>query len=373
MSDLDVLLDQLLGRDTGNAGTGVDGAAWGRLDDAGLTRVNIASELGGSDGDLRDAATIVTRAAEAGVSGPLPEAVVTVARLAALSGLPVGPGLVTTGRAADAVATTGSGAARLTTTVRDVPWAEAARSLWLTAPTTSGATLLAVLDRGEWTAKAGHNLAGESRDEVLVDVELRRDRTAELDPGIGQEIALLEAFSRSGQLLGAARGCLALAVEHTGVRNQFGRPLSSRQAVRHQLALMAGEVAAAETAVAEATEVLVGGDPAATILAVAAAKIQGNRVAGVVARGAHQLHGAVGTTAEHPLHHLTTRLWSWCTEGGTTRRWAAAVAELLAATRGADLWAFLTDSANPDQRRCSGAFAPIYSRSRPAQSPDMRL
>ena len=62
----------------------------------------------------------------------------------------------------------------------------------------------------------------------------------------------------------------------------------------------------------------------------------------VVARLAHQVHGAIGFTQEHKLHHLTRRLWAWRDEAGSELHWSRVLGtELLA--RGADgLWPALT-------------------------------
>jgi acyl-CoA dehydrogenase len=37
---------------------------------------------------------------------------------------------------------------------------------------------------------------------------------------------------------------------------------------------------------------------------------------------AHQVHGAIGFTLEHPLHWSTRRLMAWRTEFGSDRHWA---------------------------------------------------
>ena len=59
---------------------------------------------------------------------------------------------------------------------------------------------------------------------------------------------------------------------------------------------------------------------------------------------AHQVHGAMGFTYEHSLHHATRRLWAWREEFGNETHWATQLGHMVAA-RGADqLWPFLTES-----------------------------
>ncbi len=54
------------------------------------------------------------------------------------------------------------------------------------------------------------------------------------------------------------------------------------------------------------------------------------------------MHGAIGFTHEHRLHHLTRRLWSWRDEFGVESDWSIELGRL-AASRGADgLWPLLT-------------------------------
>jgi len=85
------------------------------------------------------------------------------------------------------------------------------------------------------------------------------------------------------------------------------------------------------------------GSPAAE-LAVGIAKCQAARAATVVSRVAHQVHGAIGFTHEHRLHHLTRRLWSWRDEFGVESEWSMELGRIVAA-RGADgLWPLLTGS-----------------------------
>ena len=75
---------------------------------------------------------------------------------------------------------------------------------------------------------------------------------------------------------------------------------------------------------------------------VAIAKVRAGEAAGAGAAIAHQVHGAMGFTYEHTLHHATRRLWSWREEFGNETVWATRLGRMVA-TQGADrLWPFIT-------------------------------
>jgi acyl-CoA dehydrogenase len=133
---------------------------------------------------------------------------------------------------------------------------------------------------------------------------------------------------------------LAWTVQYAGERQQFGRPLGRFQAVQMELAEMAGEVTAVAALVDAAVQAL---DRRENVVpAAAAAKVRAGAAVEVVARLAHQVHGAIGFTQEHKLHHLTRRCWSWRDEAGTETAWAGVLGAGLL-TDGPDvLWPALT-------------------------------
>src|SRR5438270_8517812 len=120
-------------------------------------------------------------------------------------------------------------------------------------------------------------------------------------------------------------------------RVAFERPIAKFQAVQHNLARLAGEVSAAMTAAYSAADAIARADKFDDVifLEATAAKIRSAEAAQEGAAIAHQVHGAIGFTAEHILHRYTLRILSWRDDFGNESYWAAALGNRIAA-RGAD-------------------------------------
>jgi acyl-CoA dehydrogenase-like protein len=103
-------------------------------------------------------------------------------------------------------------------------------------------------------------------------------------------------------LVGTSRAMLSLARQHAVDRVQFGRHISSFQAIRHRLAETLVAIEGAEATLQAATE---RDDPQglASLLAKAAA----GQAALTATRHCQQVLGGIGFTAEHPLHHHIKR------------------------------------------------------------------
>ena len=173
----------------------------------------------------------------------------------------------------------------------------------------------------------GANLAGEPRDDVTAGEPLSAPRV----PPPAVDATALMALARAAQLRGAMEQVLAMTVAYAREREQFGRPLARFQAIQHHLAEIGGEAAATGAAVDAAAQ-------AGTLFACAAAKARASQAAGTVARLAHQVHGAIGYTVEHDLHHWTTRLWAWRDEFGNEAHWWQVLGAEAARGGGAALW-----------------------------------
>ncbi|RVT96037.1 acyl-CoA dehydrogenase [Rhodovarius crocodyli] len=179
----------------------------------------------------------------------------------------------------------------------------------------------------------GLNLAREPRDALV------------LGPATGAGAATLRlglALLRAALMAGAARHALNLAVEWANTRKQFGRPIGKFQAIQQELAVVAGEVAALETAVGIAARAVDAHGLAGAGFEIGCAKVIAGEAAEATARRVHQVFAAIGITEEHELHHFTRRLWSWRDEGGSERAWAAEIGAQAIARGGAALWADIT-------------------------------
>ena len=89
----------------------------------------------------------------------------------------------------------------------------------------------------------------------------------------------------------------------------------------------AGEAALARTAVEHAVEVIEtrGILSESAEFAVADSRACIGLAARVVARNAHQMHGAIGFTLDHQLRHFSLRALAWRNEYGTQRYWKEVV------------------------------------------------
>jgi alkylation response protein AidB-like acyl-CoA dehydrogenase len=116
-------------------------------------------------------------------------------------------------------------------------------------------------------------------------------------------------LATAAQLVGLSRRMLDMTVGYVRERRQFGVPVGSFQAVKHQLADALTGIEFAEPVVLAAAAALAVGSPdrdrdvsAAVVLAVEAAR--------ATAHTAIQCHGAIGYTVEYDLHLYAKRAWA---------------------------------------------------------------
>jgi alkylation response protein AidB-like acyl-CoA dehydrogenase len=146
----------------------------------------------------------------------------------------------------------------------------------------------------------------------------------------------LGALASAAQLLGAGRAVLEASVRHAGMRVQFGRPIGSFQAVKHQLADAAIELEFARPLLDAAAIALAAGGTTAS-RDVSAAKIACADAAHRAARVALQVHGAIGYTDEHDLGRWLTKIRALVPAWGSQSEHRAVVMAALTAD-GAAPW-----------------------------------
>ncbi len=313
-----------------------DETAWHNLEETGLSLLTSTPDLGAGP---TEAAIVLRGLARHAVAAPVAETDLLGAWLAGVAGIDVPESGPLTIALAEGSADNG----RVTGTAQGVPWTRAAARVVL-AVRTADKLLVTAAAPGDLSISDGHNLGGEPRD--IVEFDVPGNDFAELDAAVADELTRRGAWARCVQCIGALDAAAELSVAHTRERVQFGRPLSKFQAVQHTLAQMAGEIerarAATELAVAGATDY--GFDSRQADYAVTVAKVVLGRVVPAVTTVAHQLHGAIGVTIEHPLWSATNRAHSWIDEFGSTGHYARRLGRL-ALDNGQDaggLWDVLT-------------------------------
>ncbi|CAN5426108.1 acyl-CoA dehydrogenase family protein [soil metagenome] len=291
----------------------LDTELWSNLEGTGLARLTSTPDTSAGPHELAIALYGLARHAAA---VPLAETDALAGWLAAEAGidLPAGPLTV-------AITDVENDCGPLVGTAHKVPWARAAAAVLVAVRRRDGFHV-GMVDPNAGGLQESNNLAGEPRDSITFDIAASQVR--DLDPALRAELVTRGAWSRCIQIVGVLDAAAALSVAHTRERVQFGRSLSAFQSVQQSLAAMAGEIerarAAAELAVTAAAAH--GFDSPNTDYAVTVAKIAVGRAVGPVTTIAHQLHGAIGVTSEHPLWLFTTRAQSWAQDYGTTAHFA---------------------------------------------------
>jgi len=114
------------------------------------------------------------------------------------------------------------------------------------------------------------------------------------------------AIGAAAEMLGAARRCMEMSVEYAKVRQQFGQPIGTFQAIKHACAEMLLEVENAHAATYYAAWALDAGAPDAA-LAASVAKAYAGDASRKVCGNSIQVHGGIGFTWEYDLHLYVKR------------------------------------------------------------------
>lgn len=296
-------------------------ALWRALTDAGMTDPLVPEALGGQGGSWTDAEIILRASAAAAAPVPLAETV-AAGWLLGQAGLKPPAGVLSFAR----------------TDLKSIPWAQAASHVVTVRKAASGHEVALFPTKGALTdARAPSNVALEPQGALD---PARAKPIATAPTALGEDAPLyLGALIRSVQIAGALEAMVALSVRYANERVQFGKPIGKYQAIQHQLAQLAAEAAAAKVAAGAAIR-SIGRDLPKFEIAVA--KARASEAAGLGAKIAHQVHGAIGFTYEHRLQFFSRRLWSWRSEFGNAGYWQAELGRAVAASGPDRLWSDLT-------------------------------
>ena len=314
--------------------------AWGALVDAGLPLAWVPETLGGSGASLADGFEALRMSGRFAVALPLAENLLAGWLLARAGISSPTEAMSCMTRLGEPVVMSGNGTLR--GRARGVPFGRSAGHLVLLATRNGGDFVVAMVKSSKAKVLQTAGLAGDPLDTFVLE-DVRPDTVAAASDGLQNEALLMGATARAIQMAGALEAILDISVRYANERVAFERPIAKFQAVQHNLAKLAGEVAAATAAAGSAADALASAETFddGTFLEVAAAKI---RVGEAVAEGtgiAHQVLGAIGFTREHVLHRFTQRLWAWRDDFGNESFWAVKLGSKVAANGADTLWPLL--------------------------------
>ncbi|WP_370599282.1 acyl-CoA dehydrogenase family protein [Pseudomonas nitroreducens] len=137
------------------------------------------------------------------------------------------------------------------------------------------------------------------------------------------------------ELIGAMEKTIEVTAEYLKVRQQFGVPIGSFQALQHRMADMAAELELARSMLHAALAALANDDEATRQKTLSAAKMLVCRAAKFVCGQGIQLHGGIGMTEEYLVGHYYKRaIVADLQLGSSDRHEAACAAALQAELRG---------------------------------------
>lgn len=317
-------------------------ALWNALEETGLATAWVPEDAGGAGASVRDGFEALHTAGRFAAAAPLADTLVA-GMVLARAGLdvPAGKLAAAPARAADSVELRPDGT--LSGHAARVPFGREAEHVAVVARAGGGGDCrVALVERARCGLVEGQSLASDPLDRLDFD---RAVPVAVGDrPVSPDEARLLGAASRAALIAGALQAILDLSADYARERVAFERPIAKFQAVQHELARLAGEVAAANAAANSVAWALENRDAEsdAVLVEVASAKVRAGEAAHAGALIAHQVHGAIGYSREHVLHRYTHRLWAWRDEYGDESEWALRLGRHFARLGADGMWPALT-------------------------------
>jgi acyl-CoA dehydrogenase len=319
---------------------------WQAVSETGVPLAALPESAGGADAEWADLYYVLRVAGRYAAPIPLAETMLA-GWIAAAAGLELTDAPMTVGpvRASDTLTLERDGNGwRMSGRASRLPYARSARRIVLIADGPDGEMAVALDGPEGAETTEGRNMAGEPRDTLnFAGLRLSADAAAPVRGGTSRAALYRRgALARATMMSGALERAMDLAVNYAQERQQFGRPISKFQAVQQNLAVLAGQTAAAIAAANLGIEALSRNDPKAEEFAVAVAKTRVGDAATLAGEIAHQVHGAIGFTQDYALQLATRRLWSWREEFGPDTEWAAGLGRLVCNREPEELWPTLT-------------------------------
>ena len=266
------------------------------LADLGLFGVAIPEDRGGAGGSIEDLCAMVEEAAKALVAGP----VATTALATLVVDDPELLAALASGQRFAGVALEGDvrfdgETSRATGTL---PWVLGAAEGGVLILPASGKSLL--VDTGSDGVRI-ETLEAADFSRPLARVVLT-SAPATVIADSGQRVEELAATVLAAEAAGVTRWSLDTAVAYAKVREQFGKPIGSFQAVKHLCAEMLCRAEQADVAAADAARAAAGPDADQFSIAAALAASIGIAAAKANVKDCIQVLGGIGCTFEHDAH-----------------------------------------------------------------------
>jgi acyl-CoA dehydrogenase len=318
------------------------GPAWAALEEAGLTLAWVPESLGGAGAEMADGFAVLRQAGRFAAAVPLAETLLA-GWLLSRAGIASPKGAMSCGPAREGDRLTLAGNGMLSGGLRSVPFARDAKHLAVLARREGGGAAAALVDASHARTADGTGIGGDPLNAITLD-GVRPLAVKDAPAGLDAEaLLLMGAAVRAMQMAGALEAVLDIAVAYANERVAFERPIAKFQAVQHNLARLAGEVAVAVAAAGSAADAIANAHTfdEGVFLEAASAKIRVGEAATEGAAIAHQVLGAIGFTQEHTLHRFTRRLWAWRDDFGSESAWAVKLGQRVAANGADGLWPML--------------------------------
>jgi len=139
----------------------------------------------------------------------------------------------------------------------------------------------------------------------LVMRNVKPDAVIKLDATRSAAVQDQIALAIASDSIGGAHAIFERTIAYLGVREQFGRPIGSFQALKHRAAHWKVQLEAATALVRHAASAIDGGGDVSALAS--SAKFYASDLYAAVCEDAIQLHGGIGFTWEHPCHLFLKR------------------------------------------------------------------